>query len=439
MYFLFAQNDVSQRQNQSTCFCFSHYLDTLTKCPVILVMAAVIPQVNINDKQTSNTNNNSKSNSNSNSNANFNNNNNKTLKKCTETAFVDMSKIDNGKTTDPNTNINTNTNTNTNTNKNVNLVTNDMNTNKKRNESNSNLDNSMKTSETKNDDMTDQETEITPQSMGSPPLQGRNNSRNGTPNVDCNSDNSTHGSPNPMCQVVSEVVTPRVTGVTPSQTPVTCRSETSSFFPGVNSGNSTLRSDVDNADFVTEFPPISEDDNGNANENENDENESSNNNNNKNKNKNKNGNNIDNNNNSNNNNIDSNKNKNNTQTENEETTKALEEKQEKQQARQQQEKQKKKKPKATRADNESVREHYKYAQKRDIEKVLRENHPQLIEKRDSIYKLARDNDINESSPVTDRLYYIGQVVKFCFFNIEPPNEYTAVQLYIFVVMACACV
>ena len=90
-------------------------------------------------------------------------------------------------------------------------------------------------------------------------------------------------------------------------------------------------------------------------------------------------------------------------------------------------KQKKKKPKPTKADCESVRQHFKYAKQRDIEKVLRENHSHLLKKRDEIYATSRKNGITENSSRAERLAIIGKIVHYCFFNIEPPNEYTAVS------------
>ena len=88
--------------------------------------------------------------------------------------------------------------------------------------------------------------------------------------------------------------------------------------------------------------------------------------------------------------------------------------------------QKSRKPVATKADCESVREYYKYAQLRDIENILNTKHPHLIKKRNEIYLNCKKNGINEHSSVEIRLDIIGQVVRYCFFKIEPPNEYTAV-------------
>ena len=81
----------------------------------------------------------------------------------------------------------------------------------------------------------------------------------------------------------------------------------------------------------------------------------------------------------------------------------------------------------TKEDFDSVRINFKLAQTRDMETILVENHSHLIQKRDEIYEASKKNGITLVSSFEDRLKPIGQVAKYCFFNIEPPNEYTAVK------------
>ena len=83
---------------------------------------------------------------------------------------------------------------------------------------------------------------------------------------------------------------------------------------------------------------------------------------------------------------------------------------------------------ATKEDYDSVRNNYKSTLERDYERILLENHSHVLQKRDYIYSEAKKKGITKRSKIIDRLEPIGKIAKYCFYNIEPPNEYTAVML-----------
>jgi hypothetical protein len=67
-----------------------------------------------------------------------------------------------------------------------------------------------------------------------------------------------------------------------------------------------------------------------------------------------------------------------------------------------------------------------YAQARmvDIESILREFEPKVLEKRDAVYARAQKRGVTEASDDKDRLAVVGEVVEYLFHNVEPPDEYT---------------
>jgi len=86
---------------------------------------------------------------------------------------------------------------------------------------------------------------------------------------------------------------------------------------------------------------------------------------------------------------------------------------------------KKQRAPATRAQLSSVLDHFAIAQRKDIEALLREHEPEVLERRDAIYTSAAARGVcAESATESARLSVLGRVVSFAFANIEPPNEYT---------------
>jgi hypothetical protein len=63
---------------------------------------------------------------------------------------------------------------------------------------------------------------------------------------------------------------------------------------------------------------------------------------------------------------------------------------------------------------------------RDLEAVLLDHEPHVIEYRNEIYLQALANGVTSQSPTEKRLFYIEKVVSFLFMNVEPPNKYTAI-------------
>ena len=84
------------------------------------------------------------------------------------------------------------------------------------------------------------------------------------------------------------------------------------------------------------------------------------------------------------------------------------------------------KKKASNEELQLVLDHFEAAQKKDIEAILKENEPQVIEYRDTMYAQALSDGITAESDDVSRLKVLARVVEYTFMNIEPPNEYTKV-------------
>eukprot|EP00486_Rosalina_sp_Unknown_P015656 CAMPEP_0201594786 /NCGR_PEP_ID=MMETSP0190_2-20130828/191985_1 /ASSEMBLY_ACC=CAM_ASM_000263 /TAXON_ID=37353 /ORGANISM="Rosalina sp." /LENGTH=687 /DNA_ID=CAMNT_0048054521 /DNA_START=190 /DNA_END=2253 /DNA_ORIENTATION=+ len=85
---------------------------------------------------------------------------------------------------------------------------------------------------------------------------------------------------------------------------------------------------------------------------------------------------------------------------------------------------KKMKKKATIEELQLVLDHFQVAKDKDIEAILRENEPHVLEYRDKMYEQARKSGINQQSEDMIRLKVLGHVVQYAYMNIEPPNDYT---------------
>jgi len=80
----------------------------------------------------------------------------------------------------------------------------------------------------------------------------------------------------------------------------------------------------------------------------------------------------------------------------------------------------------TRDELKLVLEHFDAAQKRNMEAILTENEPQVLEHRDKIYTKAQADGITAESHSDSRLSVLSQVVEYLFMNVEPPNHYTKI-------------
>ena len=87
---------------------------------------------------------------------------------------------------------------------------------------------------------------------------------------------------------------------------------------------------------------------------------------------------------------------------------------------------KKMKKEATREELQLVLDHFERAHDKDIEQLLKENEPHVIEYRDKMYAQARKSGVTSDSEDMIRLKVLGHVVRYAYMNIEPPNEYTKV-------------
>ena len=87
---------------------------------------------------------------------------------------------------------------------------------------------------------------------------------------------------------------------------------------------------------------------------------------------------------------------------------------------------KKMKKQATVEELQLVLEHFEMAHAKDIEAILLENEPHVIEYRDKMYAQAKKSGITAQSEDMIRLKVLGHVVQYAYMNIEPPNDYTKV-------------
>eukprot|EP01084_Bolivina_argentea_P108265 193476_1 len=79
---------------------------------------------------------------------------------------------------------------------------------------------------------------------------------------------------------------------------------------------------------------------------------------------------------------------------------------------------------ATKKELEMVLEHYEYTNNRNIEQILLQHEPHIIEYRDRVYLEAKQNGITAQSSDYLRLKILGAVVEYTYMNIEPPDDYT---------------
>ena len=84
------------------------------------------------------------------------------------------------------------------------------------------------------------------------------------------------------------------------------------------------------------------------------------------------------------------------------------------------------KKKASEEELQMVLDHFQEAHDKDIEQILVEHEPHVIRYRDAKYAEAKQLGITLDSDDKERLKILGDVVKFTYMNIEPPNEYTKV-------------
>ena len=73
-----------------------------------------------------------------------------------------------------------------------------------------------------------------------------------------------------------------------------------------------------------------------------------------------------------------------------------------------------------------VVDHFDAARTKDIEAILTEHEPHVLEHRDKIYAQALSDGITVDSDDRTRLKVLARVVEYTFNNVEPPDEYTKV-------------
>ena len=87
---------------------------------------------------------------------------------------------------------------------------------------------------------------------------------------------------------------------------------------------------------------------------------------------------------------------------------------------------KKMKKKASKEELQLVVNHFAAAEEKDIEGILKQDEPHVLEYRDKIYAQALNDGVTVTSDDMTRLKVLAAVVEYAFMNIEPPNEYTKV-------------
>eukprot|EP00484_Ammonia_sp_Unknown_P011321 CAMPEP_0197077230 /NCGR_PEP_ID=MMETSP1384-20130603/212508_1 /TAXON_ID=29189 /ORGANISM="Ammonia sp." /LENGTH=622 /DNA_ID=CAMNT_0042516091 /DNA_START=176 /DNA_END=2044 /DNA_ORIENTATION=+ len=85
---------------------------------------------------------------------------------------------------------------------------------------------------------------------------------------------------------------------------------------------------------------------------------------------------------------------------------------------------KKMRKKATPQELELVLKHYQIAMEKEIELILQQHEPHILVYRDQKYEAAKQKGIDAQSDDAERLKVLGDVVKYTYMNIEPPDEYT---------------
>ena len=73
-----------------------------------------------------------------------------------------------------------------------------------------------------------------------------------------------------------------------------------------------------------------------------------------------------------------------------------------------------------------VVDHFDAARTKDIEAIMKEHEPHVLEHRDTIYAQALSDSITVDSDDRTRLKVLARVVEYTFNNVEPPDEYTKV-------------
>ena len=87
---------------------------------------------------------------------------------------------------------------------------------------------------------------------------------------------------------------------------------------------------------------------------------------------------------------------------------------------------KKMKKKASKEELQLVVNHFAAAEEKNIEGILKQHEPHVLEYRDKIYAQALNDGVTVNSDDMTRLKVLAAVVEYAFMNIEPPNEYTKV-------------
>ena len=82
------------------------------------------------------------------------------------------------------------------------------------------------------------------------------------------------------------------------------------------------------------------------------------------------------------------------------------------------------KKKASIEELQLVINHFAAAEEKDIEGILKQHEPHVLEYRDKIYAQALNDGVTVTSDDMTRLKVLAPVVEYAFMNIEPPNEYT---------------